>query len=288
MLTSVQLRNFKCIVDSGPLRLSPITVFAGANSSGKTSVIQAVLLVKQTVEARDYTVPLLVNGPYVQLGSYTSFVFRHRPDLKLGIEVEFSAPAQRKASTRPVVSSHIRVSATFSYDKQRDLIILEESTVTRGGKSSGSVAISRTSDRQYIASIRFDTHSISLKGSPYKFFDLIPDRQELAKLRELPYPVFAARWELELLAREIVYIGPLREFPRRVYVASGRSPEDVGLRGELAAEVLWSSVQRQTEVLRRVKKAVDSLGIAKDVELKKWHALITTRYSSKILTRAST
>lgn len=48
MLTRMRLENFKSWRDTGSIRLAPITGFFGANSSGKTSLLQALLLLKQT------------------------------------------------------------------------------------------------------------------------------------------------------------------------------------------------------------------------------------------------
>ena len=53
MLTSLNLRNFKswqCISD---MRLAPITGLFGTNSSGKTSILQWLMMLKQTVESAD-------------------------------------------------------------------------------------------------------------------------------------------------------------------------------------------------------------------------------------------
>jgi AAA domain, putative AbiEii toxin, Type IV TA system len=63
-----RLRNFKSVVDVG-IELAPLTVIAGTNSSGKSSLIQSMLLAAQSARARsDGAVPL--NGPLVQLGRF--------------------------------------------------------------------------------------------------------------------------------------------------------------------------------------------------------------------------
>ena len=49
MLKSWYLQNFKAIVDSGELKLAPVTVLAGRNSSGKSSLIQSILMIAQTL-----------------------------------------------------------------------------------------------------------------------------------------------------------------------------------------------------------------------------------------------
>ena len=70
MLKSWYLQNFKAIVDSGELKLAPVTVLAGRNSSGKSSLIQSILMIAQTLGNRLPDRALLPNGPIVQLGTF--------------------------------------------------------------------------------------------------------------------------------------------------------------------------------------------------------------------------
>ena len=50
MITELRAENFKSWKDTGALRFAPLTGFFGANSSGKTSILQVLLMLKQTVE----------------------------------------------------------------------------------------------------------------------------------------------------------------------------------------------------------------------------------------------
>ena len=50
MITELRAQNFKSWKDTSKLRFAPITGFFGANSSGKTSILQVLLMLKQTVE----------------------------------------------------------------------------------------------------------------------------------------------------------------------------------------------------------------------------------------------
>ena len=49
MLKHWTIKNFKSFEGKTDLAFTPITVFAGANSSGKSTVIQGILLMKQTI-----------------------------------------------------------------------------------------------------------------------------------------------------------------------------------------------------------------------------------------------
>jgi len=53
VFTSMRALNFKSWRDTGDLDLRPITGFFGSNSSGKTSLLQLLLLLKQTAASAD-------------------------------------------------------------------------------------------------------------------------------------------------------------------------------------------------------------------------------------------
>ena len=77
MLTQLQIQNFKGWKDTGLIRMAPITLFFGANSSGKSSLGQFLMLLKQTVESQDRKAVLFAGGrnSAVQLGSFQEMVF---------------------------------------------------------------------------------------------------------------------------------------------------------------------------------------------------------------------
>ncbi len=65
-LKQIKLKRFKAFDDmSEAIELSPITVLVGENSSGKTSIIQSLLLLKQTLQSMPKTLALKIDSPYV-------------------------------------------------------------------------------------------------------------------------------------------------------------------------------------------------------------------------------
>ena len=50
MITELRVQNFKSWKDTGKRQIAPLTGFFGANSSGKTSILPTLLMLKQTVE----------------------------------------------------------------------------------------------------------------------------------------------------------------------------------------------------------------------------------------------
>ncbi|MBP7464998.1 MAG: AAA family ATPase, partial [Pseudoxanthomonas sp.] len=53
MFSRLKLTNFKAWKDTGDVALRPVTMLLGTNSSGKSSLIQSLLLLKQTVQSPD-------------------------------------------------------------------------------------------------------------------------------------------------------------------------------------------------------------------------------------------
>ncbi len=82
LLTRINLENFKSFSAPVEVPLAPLTLVFGANSAGKSSVIQSLLLLKQSTESDR----LITQGQIANLGSFNGLVHRHndRP-VTLGI-----------------------------------------------------------------------------------------------------------------------------------------------------------------------------------------------------------
>jgi hypothetical protein len=75
-LTGISVQGYKSLIDRVEVELRPFTVLAGANSSGKSSVIQPLLLLKQTLEASYDPGPLRIDGPNVEFTAVEQFFSR--------------------------------------------------------------------------------------------------------------------------------------------------------------------------------------------------------------------
>lgn len=62
----IGIAGYKSIAEEQFLDVAPLTVLAGANSSGKSSMLQPILLLKQTMEASYDPGPLLLDGPHLR------------------------------------------------------------------------------------------------------------------------------------------------------------------------------------------------------------------------------
>ena len=80
MITELGAQNFKSWKDTGELQFAPLTGFFGANCSGKTSILQVLLLLKQTTERpSDWNEPLYFGdeNALANLASYGNII--HQP-----------------------------------------------------------------------------------------------------------------------------------------------------------------------------------------------------------------
>ena len=71
MITKWKLANFKSVKDETQLDFAPLTIFAGTNSSGKSTLLQSILLISQTLLDKDSTRQVVLNGQFIQLGEFS-------------------------------------------------------------------------------------------------------------------------------------------------------------------------------------------------------------------------
>lgn len=92
MLKEYQITNFKAFSEPVNIPIKPITLIFGANSSGKSSILQSLLMLKQTLDkAKSSEQPLVSEGELVKLGGYPEFIHRH----DIGRSFSFKVTMQR-------------------------------------------------------------------------------------------------------------------------------------------------------------------------------------------------
>jgi AAA15 family ATPase/GTPase len=95
MLKEYQIENFKAFAGPVNIPIKPITLIFGANSSGKSSIFQSLLMLKQTLqEGKDSNISLLPRGNIVDLGSYREFIRNHDATRSFSFKMTFSTPKE--------------------------------------------------------------------------------------------------------------------------------------------------------------------------------------------------
>lgn len=70
MINKWKLFNFKSVREETEIELKPLTILAGSNSSGKSTVLQSMLLISQTLYSRVNSKSVILNGTFTRLGQF--------------------------------------------------------------------------------------------------------------------------------------------------------------------------------------------------------------------------
>jgi len=73
MLTRLDLQFFKCF-ELLRLPLGHLTLLSGPNASGKSSALQALVLLHQTMREHEWSTRLMLNGEAIKLGTVSDVV----------------------------------------------------------------------------------------------------------------------------------------------------------------------------------------------------------------------
>lgn len=107
MINSITLYNFKCF-EHQEFKLRPLTLLAGLNSSGKSTIIQSLLLLRQSHQGKLLPdVGLALNGSLVQLGTAKDVLFEEAATDEVGFLLR-EGP------------EHIDI--RFAYDEESDVL----------------------------------------------------------------------------------------------------------------------------------------------------------------------
>ena len=75
-IREIRIKGYKSLADETNLEIRPLTIIAGANSSGKSSVMQPLLLLKQTLASPSDSESLQIAGPNVAFTNYKQMLYQ--------------------------------------------------------------------------------------------------------------------------------------------------------------------------------------------------------------------
>jgi predicted ATPase len=253
MLTHLQIRNFKAWHNTQAIRLAPLTVFFGSNSSGKSSINQLLLMLKQTVQSSDRRMALHLGDKktVIELGTFWDVVYAHDNNEKMAFELEWQLPSEMTVtdvlSNQPYLGKSIKFTTEIGLpNRERQDLVVYHMSYQMGEPPNGlTVEMKRKS-------LDSNLDHYFLTASPYH---LVPKQSVV-----LPHPIHfygfpsevTAQYEnaefvhdftlvLEKRLQAIYYLGALREPPFRYYIKSGENPESVGWRGERAVDAILAA-----------------------------------------------
>lgn len=291
MLKKLHLENFKSW-ENLDLELSNLNFLFGTNSSGKTSILSSLLLLKQTAAG---TFDRFINlgghdSDYVDFGDYKNLVFGHDEKRGVGIRLEWTPRvlqyvAETKIDNLPNIIEFDGIAYTIRWQQHTDRTVIER---------LGYDLLQPTEPRRFL----YAEWKEIFQG--YDSYSISPNQLSVARLPEEPIPAailleledcytipirdypesFVFSYSFEELMKQIVYLGPLRSYPARTYLWKGTVPQLVSPKGEGAIELLLASARNvffgrrnsqetSKDLLKEVSRwLVDEMQLAKTFEVK--------------------
>ena len=205
MLREYRLTNFKAFGDTVTIPIRPLTLIFGANSSGKSSIFQSLLLLKQTLEeAKNPDTALLSKGSLVDLGSYPDFVHGHDTDLNFEVGARFDLRIPLALSRHERISE-ASLGVRFAYSGETraaifsrgDLYIRDNgqsiASYTSGDKGDSGAAVEFARKLEFWYSWWNALYSCYANNDSRKHKDLaflISENSDDDDLRQNPNPLF--------------------------------------------------------------------------------------------------
>jgi hypothetical protein len=246
-ITRIAVEGFKSISKRQSVDIAPLTILAGANSSGKSSIMQPLLMLKQTLEAPHDPGPLLISGS--------------APNVKFTSTDQFFS---RKSSPRPprlTIQITLQRGAKFhtTFQKSASGVQVVEQTYTTFGGTTPTLRPDMTAEE--IAEHLNQPELLGLRDL------IVAPRRFILGVSSLEMPWGSgSEWVVPFLLGTL-HVSALRGSPTRTYSAAAVRSEFPGTFEHYAASVVaeW----KNNEDARGLNADLEHLGLAQRVSAKR-------------------
>lgn len=275
MITEFSLSNFKSFKQLDGFKINDLTIISGKNSCGKSSILQSLLLLKQTLTSRGVEA-IELDGEYLTYSNLKEIAYSLPPinrakikysfKIKLNEEIcyiDFSIVNRKyenhylpdidsfKTKILPINGRPRSFNFLRPVLNKEDRSLFFHEKISNQTNSEIKITTKFINFLPYLLSVELNGTS-SKSGSASK--KIIPVPLQMVCSNEVPYLE-----ELNKFIRGIKYLGPVRATPKRAYVHFTEAANDLLPSGENAAHVLWSR-QNDTVIFDgRKEKLIDAL-----------------------------
>lgn len=118
MLKSIDLENYKCFENSCEIKIAPLTVLCGVNSSGKSSIINSLLMLKQSYENNLSSNNMTFNSSYLKCGSFEDISSnKNNNPISFNVTYELERPTRYRKKSKELKSSKFDITAFKTLSK---------------------------------------------------------------------------------------------------------------------------------------------------------------------------
>ena len=264
MIKKLRIRNFKGWQDTGQISMAPLTVFFGANSSGKSSISHLLLALKQTVENSDRKTVIFPGGNNspLQFGSLQNLIYHRNTENKVEFEYlwDLAEPFSitEAKSKKEYHGNALCFSATIGINNQKTSEVDRfRYDLLAGGDTALSIGMSKSSSKSSYTMMAENYKLLKNTGRPWgigqpvRFYGF--PETAIAYYQNADF-VQTFNLRHEQLFGSIYYLGPLRNSPARHYPWSGSEPGSVGYSGEYTIDAILAAQNRMLNMRKRLHK----------------------------------
>ncbi|NJM39985.1 MAG: AAA family ATPase [Anaerolineae bacterium] len=286
MIEKLSVRNFKSWKNLQDMAFGKVTALFGANSSGKTSLIQLLLALRQTLTSRDRRVFNFGGDSrdLVDLGSYIDAVHGHTSDRNIHLTI--SVALSNETQDKPEKTDRAEIEVVIGYRENQ--VIINEITYQTDSNSTlplKRIKLVRLANGTYetqdqsatfsniAAQLELEASGIYQAKFPKSALSTASEFEQL-KLQVLESITLLASLMITTQLYQIYYLGPLRDSPHREYRWTGEKPASVGSKGEYAISALLSDLTSRRSnssethnLISQVNTWLKKLGLVDQVEL---------------------
>jgi len=243
-ITRIAVEGFKSIAKRQEIEIRPLTILAGANSSGKSSIMQPLLMLKQTLEATYDPGPLKIDGPNVTFTSSDQFLSRSlEPIKRLVLKVTLSADSFSFIFSKGPAQA-LEISEESMSDRVRSAVLQPGMTSEQLRQSLGNVFALGGEEYSVVRNRVF----LDVVGGDarYRFMDVI-----------------------EPFVRGLIHVPSLRSMRSRTYPVAGIGPAFQGTFEYYVASVVSDWQSSQERAADSLNQDLKQLGLTQQIRARK-------------------
>lgn len=275
-LKSIFIKNFRGISDGIDLPIRPITLFIGANSSGKSTIIHSLATLSQTVKLPNDSRPLILDDELgsVHLGRFIEVIHskNYKDCISLGLHLEKVPVPVLKNQKYEMEFFEVGVRLHYKSTTTTQNVFIESAEYTIGQD--------RFEIKRKLGGIKEVIPQYEVKKANHKDVALAGIKKGFL-LEESDFyrkgidqyetwmPLLMVQRAIYQQLEQTYYLGPFRQPPLRQYPTRGASPIEVGPQGEATATMLANEVMRSRSRthIAEIGKWLNMLGIGKDLNV---------------------
>ena len=257
-ITAISVRGFKSLANACSLEIRPLTILAGANSSGKSSAIQPLLLMKQTLDATYDPGSLRLDGPNVRFTSTAQLLSniaggQSSQEFKIGLEIgkrfKFEGTYRQADQGFEIAKTVYEASA------------IERSLTLHSKMKHKAIVDVLKSDPAWNNILKFKRYNFKIiQERCFLDVGVFFDDQQVGST-SFNYPT-------ESHIRKLIHVPGLRGNPERTYKTTAIGTEFPGTFENYVASVISNWQRSKDERLRKLNAFLKTLGLTWKVAAK--------------------